>query len=202
MSETAKKSGSAFGRDQVIKIITSVLNKVENAEEGTHDAIYMELRVLHSLIEEARREVGSTRPGDINNKYIPGATDELDAVVEATAGATGAIMDSCEAIEKIATELGGEAGTQLTEQITKIYEACSFQDITGQRIKKVITALKAIEEKVNNLMRIVGEKSPGMEESGVQGESSVGDKALLNGPQLPGKGINQDEIDKLLSQFD
>ncbi|MCK6418465.1 MAG: protein phosphatase CheZ [Alphaproteobacteria bacterium] len=201
MTEPSKKTGRAFGRDQVIKIITSVINKVEHAEGDTNDAIYMELRVLHSLIEEARREVGFARPGDINNKYIPGATDELDAVVEATAGATGAIMDSCEAIEGIAAEIGGDASAKLIEQVTKIYEACSFQDITGQRIKKVITALKAIEEKVNNLMRIVGEKLPGIEESGSQG-AAEGDAALLNGPQLPGKGINQDEIDKLLSQFD
>ena len=35
--------------------------------------------------------------------------------------------------------------------VTRIYEACSFQDITGQRIGKVVTALKAIEGRVQQV---------------------------------------------------
>jgi hypothetical protein len=49
-------------------------------------------------------------------------------------------------------------------------------------------------------MEALGDKSEDAQAK--RGEPVDADKALLNGPQLPGRGINQDEIDKLLEQFD
>jgi chemotaxis protein CheZ len=143
-----------------------------------------------------------TRPSDINDKHIPTATDELDAVVEATAEATGAIMDSCDVIMEKASAVGGENGDAMVNEVTKIYEACSFQDITGQRITKVVKTLKDIEAKVEKLLAVVSHKMPGSAEEDGGDEGGNGDAALLNGPQLPGSGISQDDIDKLLAEFD
>lgn len=101
MTETAhRKSKHSYGRDQVIQIIQSVLSKVEHTEEIERDTIFKELKDLQNIIEEARREVGFAKPADINDKHIPTATDELDAVVEATAEATGTIMDCCDVIQE------------------------------------------------------------------------------------------------------
>ena len=33
------------------------------------------------------------------------------------------------------------------KNIVQIFEACTFQDVTGQRIRKVVGSLKAIDEK-------------------------------------------------------
>ena len=38
-----------------------------------------------------------------------------------------------------------------------------------------------------------------MEEIGMEMEMPGGDEALLNGPQLPGESISQDDIDKLFA---
>ena len=200
MSEAHKNSKQSFARDKVIEIISSVLNKVDTQEDFSRETIFGELQTLQNLIEETRQEIGATRPAEINSKFIPTATDELDAVVEATAGATGTIMDSCEEIETIASSLSGPESEKLSALVTKVYEACSFQDITGQRIKKVVMTLKAIESKVSFFMEALGDKSEDAQAK--RGEPVDADKALLNGPQLPGRGINQDEIDKLLEQFD
>src|SRR5690606_26207106 len=134
------------------------------------------------------------------DKHIPNATDELDAVVGATAEATGTIMDACEVVEAIAATLGGETGDALAAEVTKIYEACSFQDITGQRIKKVVTTLQVIETKVDALLGVLADKMPGIEQ-GAGEEEGEGD-SLLNGPQLPEKAVTQADIDKLLADFD
>lgn len=190
----------AYAKDEVLKIISSVIEKVGRNEDPLRSEIYQELGALHAIIEETLHGAGVPGAADITDKHIPTATDELDAVVSATAEATGTIMDSCEALDEIAAQMGGEYADKISENVTKIYEACSFQDITGQRISKVVAALKSIEEKVSGLMNVLGDGA------GTASEDSAGsgrdDDGLLNGPQLPGGGISQDDIDKLLESFD
>jgi chemotaxis protein CheZ len=84
-----------------------------------------------------------------------------------------------------------------------IVEACTFQDLTGQRITKIIKSLKEIDTKTLDLMRILEDRFATVTKSKpVEKPISVNDKdSLLNGPQLPGQGISQEEIDKLLSDF-
>ena len=201
MSDQAKQKQSAphsgpYERDQVIKIINSVLAKAQTSD-GASEAVYKEIQELKAIIQEARKEIGSTRPDDISGKHIPSATDELDAIVLATAEATGTIMDSCEIIQKAFEKMDSAVASDMETEVTKIFEACSFQDITGQRITKVVKTLKKIDEKITALLAVLGSKAPGYEEA--KGEEEV---SLLSGPQLPGKGISQDDIDKLLAEFD
>lgn len=191
----------AYGRDQVIRIINSVLTKVERQGEDVSGSVYQELKELKTIIEEARQEMGVTRPDDIKDKHIPTATDELDAVVEATAEATGKIMDSCESIQEIVASVSGDAANSLEAEVIKIFEACSFQDITGQRITKVVSTLKTIEQKVDGLVSAMGPHRTGAIQS-EQDDQRAGEAALLNGPQMAGDAISQEEIDRLLEEFD
>ena len=202
MTNNAK---DAYGRDQVVQIINSVISKVETTGDVSRDSIFAEMKELQKTIDDARAEIGKTSPGDINDKHIPTATDELDAIVEATATATGEIMDACETIMEQAGAAGGEHGDAITAEVMKIFEACSFQDITGQRITKTVKTLKEIEEKVDKLVGIMSTNLPGGNASTTvtSGEDTrTGDEALLNGPQMAGDAISQDEIDKLLAEFD
>ncbi len=94
--------------------------------------------------------------------------------------------------------------------MTRIYEACSFQDITGQRISKVVTVLQNVETRVDALLTAFGTEAgtaaSGTEvsaEAPVTTESSAdSEKDLLSGPQGPGAGNSQEEIDALLASFD
>ncbi|MCD8497248.1 MAG: protein phosphatase CheZ [Alphaproteobacteria bacterium] len=198
-------SSPSYQKDKVVRIINSVIEKVSLSKEQEHVAVYHQLKELQAIIEQARSEIGLARPADIKDKHIPTATDELDAIIEATATATGSIMDACEAIEEKAATMPGDCADQVSAEVTKIYEACSFQDITGQRITKVVSTLKTIEEKVDSLIRILGDDHHGGATShggGDDGDQREGDAALLNGPQLAGQGVSQEEIDRLLSEFD
>jgi chemotaxis protein CheZ len=189
-----------IGRDKVVQIINSVIEKVGAAEDVSREHIYQELRDLRNLIEETRREISASRASDISGTHIPDATDELDAVVEATETATGSIMDACDAISEFANKQTPENGDFLISEITKILEACSFQDITGQRINKVVKSMKQIDEKISKLMGILEDKIPGLPTS-VLTDTRSGDAKLLNGPQMPDKAISQSDIDKLLADL-
>ena len=187
-------------RDQVVRIINSVIEKVGAHEDNSREVIYKELRALHDLIEETRLEISATRMGDISGTHIPGATDELDAVVAATEEATGIIMDSCDAISEYSETLDSAHKDFMLAQVTKVMEACSFQDITGQRITKVIRSLIVIDEKINSLMAVLEDKIPGLP-STVLEDKREGDDRILNGPQMPDKAISQEDIDKLLADL-
>lgn len=189
-----------IGRDKVVQIINSVIEKVGAAEEVSREHIYKELLDLHNLIEETRREISASRVSDISGTHIPDATDELDAVVEATEVATGTIMDVCDAISAYSEKLDATHKDFMISEVTKILEACSFQDITGQRITKVVKSIKHIEDKINNLMAVLEEKIPGLP-STVLTDTRVGDARLMNGPQMPDKAVSQEEIDKLLADL-
>ena len=112
-----------FGRDKVVKIISSVLDRVSEAEEISRESLYNDLRDLKTIIDEARKEISFTRPTDIQDKHVPSAKDELDAIVKATEEATSSIMDSCEILEQESDKEGGPSAYVVTEEVTKIYEA-------------------------------------------------------------------------------
>jgi chemotaxis protein CheZ len=162
---------------------------------------YAELEELARYIRQAKHDIAAIKPKDISTDYIPTATDELDAVVGATEEATNKIMDVCDEMSKIAEGCGEEAKNGLIGCTTKIFEACNFQDITGQRITKVIETLKHIDSRVEALVRAMGEEFHRGEGTGGPKHVHAGDpeKGLLNGPQLPKNAIDQDEIDRLMS---
>src|SRR5690242_4655990 len=97
-------------------------------------SVYRELETLAHFIHHARREIAAIGPDDLRNQHIATATDELDAVVGATEQATHQIMDCCDEIGAIAAQVGAPHGVALNGAVTRIFEACNFQDITGQRI--------------------------------------------------------------------
>ena len=77
-----------------------------------------------------------------------------------------------------------------------VFEACSFQDITGQRVSKVVKSVSYVEERINALFGIWGKDE--LENVDVEpAREKTADETLVHGPQLAGEGISQDEIDKL-----
>ncbi len=164
--------------------------------------LYREVETLADYIQTVRRDIAGLRPDDISAQHIPVATDELDAVVEATADATGIILSGMEDIERLAAGLPPELARPLGDIVVKVYEACSFQDITGQRITKVVKALRHIESKIDALLAVFG---PDLSMGAPRSPDDAGKGAaasLLNGPQLPQAANSQDEIDALLASFD
>ena len=85
--------------------------------------------------------------------------------------------------------------------MTRIYEACNFQDITGQRINKVVKTLKYIEEKIDALLTAFGE---GLADAPPPPPPEPGDEnaRLMHGPQLPAVANKQDEIDAILASLE
>lgn len=192
-------SPQPLSADDISKLVREVVSSLTGDVTAADLKFYAELEELATYIRHAKQEIAAIKPKEISASHIPHATDELDAVVGATEEATNKIMDQCDVISGIAGNCAPEVSEQLVACTTRIFEACNFQDITGQRITKVVQTLKFIDGKISALMQALGEEI-GREGHGHQNlNDEDAEKALLNGPQLPHNAIDQDAIDKLLS---
>jgi chemotaxis protein CheZ len=160
-------------------------------------ALVVGIRDLSAYIEGLRREIASLSPGEVKARLIDPATDELDATIEATAAATNTIMDVAEKLDAMGSELTPVQRDKLTGLVTQIFEACTFQDITGQRIRKVITAMRAIEERIAALAQMAGGDAPTRDSSGF--DSPFDNKGRENGPQMTNKAPSQADIDAMFA---
>jgi chemotaxis protein CheZ len=128
------------------------------------------------------------------------AGEELDAIVQATEAATNRIMECAEAV--MAADASDPAAYKalVHEKMTVIFEACSFQDITGQRIAKVVETLQHIEQRVSRFADVMQVKDlDGFLNEEEKGRAERKKKLLLNGPQLAGHGVDQSKVDELFA---
>jgi len=202
LAQLSERRGAASA-EQVALVVETVLSTMHGDLTQAEASLLSEVEQIGRTIATAKQEIAALRVADINGSFIPSATDELDAIVEATAQATNEILDACETFDALSAELGGEASLRLQAAATRIYEACSFQDITGQRISKVVATLKSIEERIAAIIDAFGERcATGPKDVPRCAAPQNGEAGLLNGPQLPGNGVDQAEIDRLLASFD
>ncbi|OUS15866.1 hypothetical protein A9Q97_02700 [Rhodospirillales bacterium 47_12_T64] len=186
------------------ELVDSLLPNVGDGAVETNHKILTEIGSVASYIHDTKRQLASLRPDEIKSDYLPTAADELDAIVGATEQATHNILSAMEQLEELAETVDDKTVSEkMNDAVTQVYEACSFQDITGQRISRVVNALQHVEQKVDKLLEVFGEDAAsGAETTAPTPKRADGinrpDEDLLNGPQMPGKGVSQDDIDALL----
>ncbi|MBR0674491.1 protein phosphatase CheZ [Neoroseomonas soli] len=192
--------GSPPEDDRIEAAVRAVLVSMAGDLTVKEATLLAELEGLGRTIARAKAEIAQLSVDDITGAHIPSATDELDAIVDHTAQATNEILDCCEVLERLQAEVPEAAATALQGAVTRIYEACSFQDITGQRIGKVVAALKAIEQRVEAAVANASGRSAPVPAAAAAARTEG--EELANGPQLPGGATSQAEIDRLLASFD
>lgn len=185
--------------EMVADVVLAVLGSMSGDVSLRETTLLYEVGALGEAVAMARREIAALKVDDITVSYIPGATDELDAIVAHTAAATESILEACETLDIMGAAFEGEVAQRLQEATSKIYESCSFQDITGQRITKVVSTLKTIELTIARIVDTFG-IMPDTKLEIIAGFAES--DGLLNGPQLPASAMDQSDIDKLLASFD
>jgi chemotaxis protein CheZ len=171
--------------------LDKVIEQLKVLKSPQKDTLLSVLQYLSDHIRMTRNEIGALRQGDGDQQLFGNTADELEEIVTETARAANNIMDAAEMIERVAADLESSAGNALMDAVTKIYEASAFQDITGQRITKVVRMLQSLETKLASLTEAFG---PSENASAV---APQGDEALLNGPQLRKSASSQSDIDAL-----
>ncbi|MER2604527.1 MAG: chemotaxis protein [Siculibacillus sp.] len=164
--------------------------------------LHDEFKSIVGEIATLRREMGGFRADHMRFEKIPEAGRELDAVVEATETATTAIMEAAETIMAADTSDPEAFKALVDDKMIVVFEACSFQDITGQRIRKVVRTLNWIEERLGALSAKLKfddvDQSP---EEETEDERRMRE-LILHGPQMGGAGVSQDFVDGMFANSD
>ena len=175
------------------------------AQIAEAQAYKRELDTIFTAIKRTRQEMGAAQVSNVRASEIARVSRELDAIVGDTEQATQSILKATEEIDQAAimmstmvrTEHEKGLASDIQERAVQIFQACNFQDLTGQRVNKVLDTLKFVEQHVGRLLEIwsaVEQFQPV-----VLAEAAEGDKRYLNGPKLDGdRGhSSQGEIDSI-----
>ncbi len=177
--------------DRVIRELRALESPQKNTLVGV-------LQYLSDHIRKTRDEIGALRTTTGNTQMFSNTADELEEIVTETARAANRIMDSAEAIERAAATAEPPLANTLMDAVTNIYEASAFQDITGQRITKIVRALQSMESSLASLVDAFGPMERSAE---TEAELEESDLALLNGPQLERNASSQMDIDALFDSL-
>jgi chemotaxis protein CheZ len=189
-------------------MLISALDRIEAAVRGERtvgsvDRIRFDLVDMAKAIARTKAEIAAIKPDEEHHGKFGEATEELDSIVQATEGATSDILAAAEQVQEIAWTLR-EQGLEaeicdvLDGKATDVYTACSFQDLTGQRTRKVIQVLRYLEGRINAMIKIWGLGGAMAAEAAESESARHGEAALLNGPALPGHGLDQGDVDMVM----
>ncbi|MGU3358904.1 protein phosphatase CheZ [Methylobacterium sp. M6A4_1b] len=167
---------------------------------------------ISEAIVKTRREIAELR-----QEQEAGRTrDELHAVVHSTEQATNTILTAAETVDTLARGIAARTEHAATladaeaiqAQMRTVFEACNFQDLTGQRISKVVRTVVLVEERVAEMLRLwagsaetsaaakpIANRPPA---PGAETRRRGAEDGLLNGPALPGTAaVSQDAVDAM-----
>jgi chemotaxis protein CheZ len=184
-----------------------VLLETYRAQIEQCEKLKVELDLIHDAISRTKREIAVLHGKSFDGGEMAKVNGELGAVVGGTEQATQQILEATEAIDQAATALSKNTSPdqqkllseEIQERVISIFEACNFQDLTGQRISKVMGTMKFIENHITVMMDIWGGVDAIRAHAPPIVDSREGDAKLLNGPKMDGDvgHASQDDIDAL-----
>jgi chemotaxis protein CheZ len=191
------------------EVVTEKMLEAYKAEMVEAQKLKAELDIIYDAINKTKHEIATLHVTGFEGPEMKRVTHELDAIVGGTAQATDGILSAAEFIDQTANTLSAAVkGEQekamahdIQEHVVQIFEACNFQDLTGQRIGKVVATLKFIEHHIVRMMDIWGGIECFKDLTPEAIAEREGDKTLLNGPKLEDDvgHASQDEIDALFA---
>src|SRR5262245_27625964 len=162
LAEYAKRNRTADtelilkGLDRIETLVRARPPDVSPAE-----LVRIDLVEMAKAIAQTRSEIAAIRPDGDAKGTLSEASEELDSIVQTTERATSDILAAAEQIQEIGWTLrergaDGAICDSLDQRATDIYSACSFQDLTGQRTRKVVEVLQFLEDRIRAMIEIWG----------------------------------------------
>ncbi|NDV52820.1 protein phosphatase CheZ [Salipiger sp. PrR003] len=162
------------------------------------------VRNIFAQINDTRAQLESltNMAMERSGQSFNGVGDELEAITFDTERATTTIMNGIDEIEALVGRMraDGIEAPQLKAILrlcTDVTVACSFQDINGQRVQKVVEVIESIDGQLSKIeTQLGGQTSPRSPQHARSREQQRAD-GLLDGPAHPEVSVGQDEIDRL-----
>jgi len=183
--------------------------RTQDEDDAMKRDVRIEIAQMVRSIGRAKAEIAAIKHPEAGTDQMETASHQLEAITSTTERSTNEIMTAVDDIEQMLKKItaltveDAEVGLlidQAAERLISIIEACSFHDLTGQRVTQVVKTLRFIESRILAMIDIWGLEAfrdlPLPDESAEATEDHE-EAELLNGPALGGKGLSQDDIDAL-----
>jgi len=190
------------------KMLLGAIDRLEAAIRGERtaesvDRIRFDLVEMAKAIARTKAEIAAIKPDTEQAGKFGEATEELDSIVGATEAATSDILAAAEQIQEVAWTLreqglDPEVCDLLDAKATAVYTACSFQDLTGQRTRKVIQVLRYLEGRINAMIDIWGLDGTMAAEAAETARARDSEAAVVIGPARAGPGLDQADVDMVM----
>ncbi|HXX25728.1 MAG TPA: protein phosphatase CheZ [Pseudolabrys sp.] len=169
--------------------------------DRSSDTLKNEVAVLREIVAHNRRDI-ALLIGHDKDRHMPRSAGELGAAIAGMEKATQKILEEAEAIDERARTLSSTLKTDyerglaqdIQDHTVRVYEACNFQDLSGQRIAQVIEMLNLLDEQLSAMLaRCNGQPID------LPSPKPCADDGLLNGPRLDGASghASQRDIDMM-----
>jgi hypothetical protein len=150
--------------------VLEAIDRLYNAALGAHDDVQLDLFArdledMRASIEDARRDLAAIKPREGLTARFRAAEHDLDAVASAAERATSDILSAVERLQDISEKLRADkADADLCDEIEThargIFMASAFQDMTGQRITRLVGALNYLEHRVKAMLAMARGETP------------------------------------------
>jgi chemotaxis protein CheZ len=198
-----KKGRSNVKLDDIVGLAETMAKTLDHSMRRIDVDLHEEFCAITSEISSLRREIYDLRPDQIRFERIPEAGRELDVVIEATEEATHVIMEAAETIMAADESDPVAYKTLVDEKMISIFEACTFQDLTGQRLRRVVKTLSWIDKRITSLAEKLTSATDMPPPAGEETDEERRDRELiLHGPQMKGEGVSQDLVDDFFAKSD
>jgi chemotaxis protein CheZ len=174
---------------------------------GDLNTLKNETDAIHRVVSHTMQEFANLHFGAFGDTGHGRARRELDAVVDSSQQATQQILEAAEAIDEAANTLSASLKngqdqaltSDVRDQVVRIFEACNFQDLGGQRIAKVVATLTFVEDRIARMLDIWGGRDALMKSAAVAPAAPDSPAKMVSGPKLSGDPghISQQEIDAM-----
>lgn len=189
-------SGQKLKFNEMEYVIDSIMNKIDGSNPDKQTALNDLKQVKESLSQI--REALTSQAGQETDTFdiLPLSIKDLSDVLKILETATNGILDNAEILQKQLSS--GASENEKLESISKICEHCNFQDLSGQRITRVIKNLEQFEFTTLTLFKLlIGNEA--FEKRANPNSLTYNNANLMNGPEVLDKAGSQDDIDKLFS---
>lgn len=174
------------------------------------DVLAEQIHHLVSYITKIKQELAAIKHPKSSVDHFNTVADQLNTICETTEEATNTIMESAETILTVVDDLSANVKypeaqnscNAIMDSTNKIFESCSFHDLTGQRISKIVRIMNRLEGTLDSLVKIVGPK--GLEAMPINSDETIEDvigmkdgDIAMHGPQTMNEAVSQDDIDAL-----
>lgn len=164
--------------------------------------IFSSAVMMAAYVRDARERLKNVRAGSLRDEHLPVAREELEAIVAHTEEATNTIMELAETMMGLDPEESTYAET-INDKLMQIFEACAFQDITGQRAGKVADTIQTTSNQISEVAAVLGSAHDETVGPGEETEEEARRREnLLHGPQSGNLAVTQDEVDEMINQDD